>query len=142
MNAKDAWVAVAFIGALAIGSVATWESDGARFEGKLARAAPRHQGLAGRSEAGVEMVTPAPDPAPPAVDRHLAVAHRPKPPERPAILIELPDTPDPPVGSPSTLDDLFPPLPRGKGSSAPCFDRLQGIGGLSPCPDSTPRQGL
>jgi hypothetical protein len=69
------------------------------------------------------------------------VAHQAKAPARPTIIIELPDVPDPaPAGPPSTLDDLFPPQPPGK-TQKPCFDRLQGVGGLSPCPDSTPRGG-
>ena len=47
----------------------------------------------------------------------------------------------PPLPPPQlTMEDLFPPLPQ-TGGKAPCFDKLQGIGGMSPCPGSTPRGG-
>jgi hypothetical protein len=37
-----------------------------------------------------------------------------------------------------SMEDLFPPLAR-TGSAAPCFDQLQGVRGVSPCPGTTPR---
>ncbi|HEY6459712.1 MAG TPA: hypothetical protein VIY73_06160 [Polyangiaceae bacterium] len=147
MKANDAWIAVLFVGALAAGSVATWESGGARFEGRLALAAPRHPAPSGRPEAREDLVRAAPDPppAPPVVKIVKVVehvAHTAKAPAEPSIVIELPDVPEPVVGPPSTLDDLFPPLPKGATASRPCYDRLQGVKGISPCPGSTPRAGL
>ncbi|HEY1696908.1 MAG TPA: hypothetical protein VGG39_32340 [Polyangiaceae bacterium] len=147
MKANDVWTAALFACALAGGSVATWESGGARFEGRLALAAPRHPALGGRPETSDDLIAAAPEPpaasTPPAVARHVErVAHTAKAPAPPSIVIELPDVPEPVVGPPPTLDDLFPPLPRGSTAGRPCYDRLQGVKGISPCPGSTPREGL
>jgi hypothetical protein len=148
MKPNDLWTAAFFACALAAGSVVTWESGSARFEGRLAIAAARHPALGGRPEASAAIVAAAPDPAPPSAATASRagvardpVAHTAKAPAQPSIVIELPDVPEPVVGPPPTLDDLFPPLPKATGGR-PCFDRLQGVKGISPCPDSTPRESL
>src|SRR5271166_2872442 len=51
---------------------------------------------------------------------------------------------DPPASEPLPMmwEDLFPAQPASSQSSAsapPCFDQLQGIGGISPCPSVTSR---
>ena len=70
--------------------------------------------------------------------------HAPEPEATESVILDVPDLPEPPRGSPLLWDDLFPaPPPRKDGApppaTAPCFDHFQGIEGLSPCPAATPR---
>lgn len=87
------------------------------------------------------MVAPVPEaqrPAPPPPPRWRKAP--------PAIVTAV--VSDPPAMSaqpeplPMTWEDLFPAQPVASGSSAaaaPCFDQLQGVGGISPCPEVTTR---
>ena len=95
-----------------------------------------------------EALSAAPDVTPPAPAPAVPLAQRARPraatQHYPAEVIivdpglegDAPAMPPPPL----SLEDLFPPLPR-TGAAAPCFDKLQGIGGISPCPGATPRSG-
>jgi hypothetical protein len=65
-------------------------------------------------------------------------------PARPAVAILVEDeAPPPPPREPLLWDDIFPgagPSAKSSGKASPgCFDQLQGVRGLSPCPDTTPR---
>lgn len=135
------WLVGVFAGVLAAGSVTTWNAGEPRFDGSLASAASRHRTTATHREALVEPVRAAPDPMPDpvAVPRAAPRSFAPKPPPEPlAFIADVPDVPVPPATPPVTLDNLFPPVARGA-APAPCFDQLQGIGGLSPCGAATPR---
>jgi hypothetical protein len=141
MMKERAWLAGVFAGVLAAGLVATWNAGEPSFEGSLASAASRHRTTATRPEAVVEPVRPAPDPNPDPVPAPKVVprSSTPRPPPEPlAFIADVPDVAVPPATPAVTLDDLFPPVARGA-TAVPCFDRLQGIGGLSPCGAATPR---
>ncbi len=140
-----------FTAVLATTLVATWSGGSPRFEGSDACAAPRSESRSLHAEAPAEIPQaepeappPAPPPAAQAAPRSVRAAPRKAPAHVPAEVIivdpgadeELPPLPPPAL----QLEDLFPPLPQ-TGSRAPCFDKLQGVGGMSPCPGSTPRGG-
>ncbi|HEY8091474.1 MAG TPA: hypothetical protein VIF09_26600 [Polyangiaceae bacterium] len=124
--------------------VATWRDGTPRFEGSDAHAAQRVEARGARVEAPVEVPRVEPEAPPPAPPRPVKIAPRKAPPRASAELIIIEpvegDEPPPLPPAPLTMDDLFPPLPQ-TGGKAPCFDKLQGIGGMSPCPGSTPRGG-
>ena len=123
--------------------VGTWRGGTPRFEGSDAHAAQKVEARGARVEAPVEVPRVEPEAPPPAPPRPVKAAPRKAPPHPasaeiiivdPGVEGELPPLPPAPL----TMEDLFPPLPQ-TGGKAPCFDKLQGIGGLSPCPGSTPR---
>lgn len=140
------WLVGAFLVTLAGASIATWTADGPRLA--TASAASRHRVPAQRGEAiealrGSAPEPPAPvEPPPPPLRRarrqpgHISIEVRDLP--------EVPDLPEPGPQYPLLWDDLFPAPPRPATGTAPpartpCFDHLQGIEGLSPCPAATPR---
>jgi hypothetical protein len=138
------WLTGAFVVTLAGASISTWTTAGPRLA--TASAATRHRMPATRAEtvdtlrvSAPEAPPPAPAPvAPPSRRGHVHKARS------TGISIEVLDLPEPPSPSPLLWDDLFPAPPRPANGSpspamAPCFDRLQGIGGFSPCPAVTPR---
>jgi hypothetical protein len=137
------WLMGAFVVTLAGASISTWTTAGPRLEGTASAATPRHRVPAQRDETVDPLRVSAPDPPP-------AAPVTPPPPRarstraRSGVSIEVRDLPGPPADPPLLWDDMFPgpPRPANGGASpamAPCFDRLQGIGGLSPCPAVTPR---
>jgi hypothetical protein len=137
------WLVGAFTVTLAGASISTWTTAGPRLEG-TARAATRHRIPAQRDETADTLRLSAVPPLPPAPAPAPAVRARAPRREPGHISIEVLDLPEPPQESPLLWDDLFPaPARQGNGASspatAPCFDRLQGIEGLSPCPAVTPR---
>jgi len=133
------------VGAGSVQAVQAWEGAPPRFDGHEAGVATRHRTTAPRPEALGPPLVAAPEPPPvlPAAPR-AAVRRAPQPAaEVETVTIEVPDLPEPPPHEPLSFDDLYPrPAPvtgDTSGHLAPCFDQLQGIKGLSPCPDSTPR---
>jgi len=71
--------------------------------------------------------------------RHAVASSRPAG-EMPAV-VAVSEAPRP-EPLPMMWEDLFPPQPgssRSSASSMPCFDQLQGVGGVSPCPAVTQR---
>ena len=131
--------------------LATWRDGTPRFEGSDACAAPRSETRSLHAEAPVIVppaepeAPPAPAPVTPRAAPHPVRAVPPKGPEHVSAEIIIVDPgiegeSPPPPPAPLTLEDLFPPLPQSAGK-APCFDKLQGVGGMSPCPGSTPRGG-
>jgi hypothetical protein len=145
MSSERWWLMGAFVVTLAGASIPTWTKVGPPLEG-TASAATRHRPRAQRGEATDPLLASAPEPPSPLPSPPLARrphAHEPEP-EEERVTIDVPDLPEPVRGGPLSWDDLFPaPPPRKNGApapaTAPCFDQLQGIEGLSPCPAVTPR---
>jgi hypothetical protein len=132
---------------LVAATMSTWTSTRPRLE-ETASAATRRAPPAQRAEvADRPQVSASPPVAPvePTTPPARAVRARARPPEtEPAVTLVVPDLPEPPARSPLLWDDLFPPPPPPPSgtlapAAAPCFDKLQGIEGLSPCPLVTPR---
>jgi hypothetical protein len=123
---RQAWLVGAVSFVVGAGLVVTWNTGQPRLETPVAQAAPRHR--------VVELHVHAPARAP---------AHVPASPAPDTVTIELPDLPEPPPQVPLMLEDLYPVVAHAGGAPGaplrPCFDQLQGVKGLSPCPDSTPR---
>jgi hypothetical protein len=144
MITERGWLIATFAVTLLGATVSTWTPSGPRLE-PTASAATRHGMPAHRLEAAdVPQVSASPPPAPvePAPPPARA-RRRPRETEPPVILV-VPDLPEPPARPPLLWEDLFPPPPRPADgtlapAAAPCFDKLQGIEGLSPCPSVTPR---
>jgi hypothetical protein len=137
------WLMGAFAVALAGASISTWATAGPRVE-LTASAASRHRTPAQRAETvDPLLVSASPPPSPVASARPSRRARAPTP-EPEVVSIDVPDLPEPPPQIPLLWDDLFPAAPRQADGTparvaAPCFDRLQGIRGASPCPAVTPR---
>jgi hypothetical protein len=145
---RQAWLVGAVSFVVGAGLVVTWSSGQPRLETSVAQAAPRHRVVELHAQAATPLVVapePAPEAVPPVPAPRLARAPRPPASSDPdKVTIELPDLPEPPPQVPLMLDDLYPVVahaaPGAPGAALrPCFDQLQGVKGLSPCPDSTPR---
>jgi len=121
--------------------------------GVAAAASPRRaEDLAAARDARHAVASSRPAGEMPAV---VAVSEAPRPTPAPRPVIRRPARPapsstvtavltDPPAPEPLPMmwEDLFPPQPgssRSSASSMPCFDQLQGVGGVSPCPAVTQR---
>jgi hypothetical protein len=140
MSSERWWLVGVFAVTLASASISTWSTAGPRLA--TASAATRHRWATQRDEVVEALLVSAPEPpapAPAAPPPHRARAR--KPGSISIQVLDVPDLPEPPPQSPLLWDDLFPPPPpRAPGApAAPCFDRLQGIAGFSPCPAVTPR---
>jgi hypothetical protein len=141
---RRGWVVGASVVIVAVGVAAAASPRRAQdlAAARVARHAVGSSRPAGRTPVVVPVPeTPRPAPAPPA---HVRPA-RPAPSVQPApsssvmTVLEDPPAPEP---LPMMWEDLFPAhaAPAGSAASAaPCFDQLQGIGGVSPCPASTQR---
>ena len=90
-------------------------------------------------------VTPAPATTvePPAVAPRPVTTRAARPRATPPVAILVEDEPPPP-STPLLWDELFPrstkQSPGDPQVMTPCFDQLQGVEGLSPCPAATPRR--
>jgi hypothetical protein len=137
------WLAGAFAVTLAGASISTWTTAGPGLVA-TARAATRHRAPALRAETADPIRVSALPPPPAVTAAPPPRRARATEPEPEVVSIDVPDLPEPPPHSPLLWGDLFPPPPpQANGTPspamAPCFDRLQGIEGLSPCPAVTPR---
>jgi len=138
------WVIAAFAATLAGASASTWTTRGPRLETITASAATRHGTPSRRSPAADTLLLSAPDPPPPTRPTARPSPASPPPAKPDGDILWVPDLPEPPAHEPLTWDELFPAKAREPGAapdapSKPCFDQLQGIRGLSPCPAVTPR---
>lgn len=146
---RQAWLVGAVSFVVGAGLVVTWNTGQPRLETPVAQAAPRHRVVELHAQAATPLVVapeppPEPVPVPPPVHAPArAPAHVPASPAPDTVTIELPDLPEPPPQVPLMLEDLYPVVAHAGGAPGaplrPCFDQLQGVKGLSPCPDSTPR---
>ncbi|HEX8796595.1 MAG TPA: hypothetical protein VF765_36845 [Polyangiaceae bacterium] len=134
-NLRRAWVVGASVVILAVGFAAA--ASPRRTQDLAATRDARHAAGSSRPAGETPAVapvaeTPRPVPAPPPPRVHRA----PPPPASSGVTAVVEDPPT------MWEDTLFPALPassRAGRSTAPCFDQLQGIGGVSPCPEVTQR---
>ncbi|HTQ45058.1 MAG TPA: hypothetical protein VMI75_19995 [Polyangiaceae bacterium] len=140
-NVRRGWVLGASVVILAAGVAAA--ASPRRAPDLAAARDARHAVASSRPAAKMPVIVPVaetPRPAPPP----LPVVRRPaRPAPSSTVTAVLEDPPAPePLPMPMTWEDLFPAQPassRSGSSSMPCFDQLQGVGGVSPCSETTTR---
>jgi hypothetical protein len=138
-NVRLGWVVGASVVIVAVGVAAA--ASPRRAEDLAAARDARHASAssrpAGETPAIVpvpEALRPAPSPAP--------VIRRPARPAPSSTVTAVLTDPPPPDPLPMMWEDLFPAQPaasRSGSSSMQCFDQLQGVGGVSPCSETTAR---
>ena len=144
MNISErCYLAGAFVVILAGVFGSTWTAHGPRL-GAIANAAPRHRVPAQHGQAVSSLLQSAPEPPSPVAPTRVWRVKRTHAPATAVLSFDVPDLPEPGPHAPLLWDDMFPAPPRSANgtngpSARPCFDRLQGIEGLSPCPAVTPR---
>jgi hypothetical protein len=146
MRTTGIWWLLGITSLALLGTSAAWTARAHAFPGASPhRGALSAHGQLHRSMGASLAFTPAP--APPAEPpQTVAPPLAPAPVRRRAahpVAVLVEDEPPPPA-APLMWDELFPAstatgASSGAQGSSPCFDQLQGIGGLSPCPAATPR---
>lgn len=140
-NLRRAWVVGASVVILAVGFAAA--ASPRRAQDLAAMRDARHAAASSRPAGEAPVVAPIPEAPRPAPAAPARLRARPRPRAQaaaPAGVTAVLTDPPAPEPLPMTWEDLFPPQPAASGPSGwkpPCFDQLQGIAGISPCPGVT-----
>ncbi len=142
-NFRRVWVVGASVVVLAVGFAAA--ASPRRAQDLAAMRDARHAAASSRPAGEAPVVAPIPEAPRPVPVPPPRLRARPRPRAQAAAPVGVTAVLEDPRAHeslPMTWEDLFPPQPAASGPTGwkpPCFDQLQGVGGISPCPGVTER---